>query len=137
MKNKGVNGNDLILLIILVFSCAVIIPIVFMFLSDIAKNAKKTDPILNGVYLFLICFVLLFYSILSALNEYKKVFNKDYYLGTKIVFKEKNKTIVSTSSIYFIGMTKAFIFLYDKINKKCIVYKNEDIIKLEFPDKRR
>jgi len=136
IKNKGVNYKDLILLIILILSCTAIIPIAFMLLSDLTKESKS-DSFPVGVYLFLTCFLLLVYTILTALNEYSKVFHKDYYSGTLIFFKENNTKIKSNSSIFFIGMTKKYIFLYDKIHKICTVYKIENIIKIEFADKRK
>jgi len=130
-RNKGIHNKDLILLIILILSCATIIPIAFMFLSDLIKESKS-DNFQIGVYLFLTCFVLLIYTVLTALNEYSKVLHKNYYSGTVIFFKDNILPLESDSSMFFIGMTKKYIFLYDKARKKCSVYKIENIISILF-----
>lgn len=135
-KNKGVNNRDLILLITLVFCCSTIFPIAFMFFFDLTKESKQLDGLINETYLFFACLILLIYTILTAYNEYKKVFLGNYYSGTVIYLKDNNEIIKSDTTKMFIGMTKTFVFIYDKAGKKCIVYKMEDLLKIEFPNKR-
>lgn len=136
IKNKGVNNTDLLYLIILVFCCSIFFPILFNFFYTLVKENSQSKTFVDGPYLFFVCFILLIYSILTALNEHKKVNNGNYFSGTIIFMKEGKVVLESDATVFFIGMTKNYFFIYNKPGKKCIVYKVEDIAQIEFPNKR-
>ena len=131
LKNKGVKRRDLKYLILLVLISILTLPILFIFSLRILNNQFNVEIEFIYVYLIFISLLLLGYALLTAYNEAHKVKNEGYYDGVKLAF-ENNLTIESNRQVYFIGMTKNYVFVYEKTSKVCTAYKVDNLRTIKF-----
>lgn len=129
-KNKGVGFRDLIYLILLALICILVLPALFIYTLRTLNSNFHLEVEFIYLYFIFLCLLLLGYTLLTAQNEAHKVKNNGYYDGVKLVFE--NNTIESNRMIYFIGMTKNYVFVYEKSNASCTVHKVSNLKTIKF-----
>ena len=130
-QNKGIKRRDLVYLILLALIVMLILPVLFISALRILNNQFNVEVAFFYVHLIFLAFLLIVYTFFTAQNEAYKVKNNGYYNGVKLVF-ENNFTIESNRQLYFIGMTKNYVFVYEKAGKSCTAYKVSDLRTIKF-----
>ena len=128
-NNAGVDTPDLAFLIAFVTIYFLLGPYAFIKLS----NEFILDKIQVTITMLTIFFIS--FSIVTGFNE-ARIVNKPHniYFGTKIQFKDKSIKI-SDDSLVYIGMTKNYFFMYNKIFKTSTAYKISELDFIEFHKK--
>lgn len=108
-----------VLLIIVLY----IVPILFFEGKAFLQKKGIEIPKLNLLIVFS-AFNLLIFSISLSLNEAYKVKVGGFYEGSCIILKDGTR-IKSTSCFTFVGMTKNYLFFYDKVSGQTQIRPNE------------
>lgn len=95
-------------------------------LSILFDNSQTSNNflLLNLLVMFIIT------SVLNAWNEYYKVKYKFHYNLTTIEFEDE--TFISSTDCFYIGKTKDFVFIYDKISNSSIIKPASKIKRIVF-----
>lgn len=117
------NTFELLMWCGLLIAFLYLVPILFFELSAFLK--RKDVEVRNfNLLLITIAFIHLIFSVSLSLNEAYKVNNGKYYEGTLIVFEDGTR-MESTSCFTFVGMTKNYLFFYDKVNDQTVIRPNK------------
>ena len=100
-----------------------VVPISFFEISAFLQKKYITISNINLLIIFSAFFLLIF-SISLSLNEVYKVKVSGFYEGSCIILKDGTR-ITSTSTFTFIGMTKNYLFFYDKVSGQTQIRPNE------------
>lgn len=130
-KSKGVRQRDFKYLILLIVISILTLPFLFIYSLRIMHIYFHIQIEFTYVYLTFLSVLLLGYTLLTVQNEIHKVINDGFYDGVKLVF-ENDFTIESNRLVYFIGMTKNYVFVYEKASNACTAYKVNNLRTIKF-----
>lgn len=128
---RGIKKFDYILLLIFITACIIGVPWLFLWIMHTNRNGLAIMHDANFIYFCLLCFLLIGFAIAAAFAETRKVKKDGFLSKVKITLKD-GSSLDSDHKVYFIGMTKAYFFIYNSVQKECLVYKTEEIKKMVF-----
>lgn len=100
-----------------------VVPVLFFEMSVLLQKKDIEIPNLNLLIIFSAFFLFIF-SISLSLNEAYKVKVGRFYEGSCILLEDGTK-IESTKYFTFVGMTKNYLFFYDKVSKQTHIRPNK------------
>ena len=131
LLSKNLKLKDLFLLIVLIILFIILFPAVFYYTNAFLIDYLKTQMDLSTLLLLFICFFLICYTVIISYLEVDKVKHMGFYKSVKIKFKSE-PIINGTPEKFYIGMTKNFIFIYEKSIATTTVYKMNDLESIVF-----
>lgn len=98
----------------------------FLLLEYKRKYKEVTDKEFDGTYSNLIALFIVFFlfTIQTTYSDIEKTKNRNPVM---ICFKYLEENIQSNQNLLYVGQTKNYIFIYDKITKETKVYSRSDI----------
>jgi len=111
------------------FFMSLLVVVVFFipFLLDKFFNSLNIDLSASLKELLYLTIIVLAIVILKSETRSKLVNNKRNSKDFTIIFKDQNQILKSDSSLYYLGRTKNFVFIYDFKNHNSRVYNVSDI----------
>lgn len=128
---KGIKRLDFFLLLIFILVCIIGVPWLFLWIMHECWGEYMIVPDTNVLYLCLLCFLLIGFAAAAAFAETRKVKRGGFLSKVEITLKD-GSVLNSNRSVYFIGMTKVYFFIYDSVQKRCEVHKTEEIKTMSF-----